>query len=159
MYSYNSIKEAYHKALDIEEYLSSFNSHSAPSYSTIPCFNQPKHGTMLVGFQFSSIVIPTRSSITKATLNKEHDSAISNSHLPSSQIEYHYCHAKGHITFQYPQHALSLGVVKDASPTIDTFSLFNQWMFLTVKILVWMVILRFPSFLTCQSQNLKLRGD
>ena len=99
---------------------------------------------MLVGSQCSSIVIPTRSLIAKATLNKEHDFAIFDSHPPSSQIECHYCHVKGHITSRYPQHALSLGVVKDASTTVDTFSLFDLWMFLMVKILIWMMILRFP---------------
>ena len=95
---HSSIEKAYHKALEIEEYLSSFISYPTPFYSTIPCFIQPAHGSIFGGSQVFTVITPTKSSTAKATFNKVYDSALSNSQSFSSHIKCHYCHDKCHIT-------------------------------------------------------------
>ena len=78
LHPHNSVEEAYHKALEIEEYLSSFNLDLVPSYLIVPHFTQPKHKYTLIGSQASSAMTLVGSSTTKATITKTHDSTLSN---------------------------------------------------------------------------------
>ena len=116
LHPHRSVVEAYHKALEIEEYFSSFNLDHVPSNLTVPCFSKPKHGPTLVGSRASSFVTPARSSTTKTTFNKTHNSALSKSRPPSSHIEFHHCHAKGHIASHCPQCTFPLVLIRNVEP-------------------------------------------
>ena len=110
LHPYSSVEKAYHKALKIEEYLSTFSSNLTPPYLIVPHFGQPKHGSMIVGSQVSSTV-NLDSSTTKINFNKAYGFSQPNSRLPSSHIECHHCHTEGHIASHCPQCILTLECV------------------------------------------------
>lgn len=105
VHSPDSLKDAYHKALEFEKYLQSFSRRRAPVTTFDPCLNhhtppaKVNTGTQPDLPQPTTIAHPTNPS------------------TQNLQIECHPCHAKGHIASRCPHRTLA--IVSETEPTLE----------------------------------------
>ncbi|PON53647.1 Zinc finger, CCHC-type [Parasponia andersonii] len=110
MHPHHTLGKRYQIVLKVEDYLSTFPTYqgfltaSYPSYSilTLPPVNS-----------LSANGTTSASTFVKSHWIKGHENAPSISCAPSSQIECHHCHAKGHTASLCPQRTLFLNQVND----------------------------------------------